>query len=154
MARVVASVAPEGTLGAEPPVDVNERAQRLRDMIASRGRDAAWVLADRNGGVVGLATLYERVPGVLSLGMAILPEARGQGGGTSLLEAAIEHGRASGAHKLDLEAWTDNGRAIALYAAAGFEVEGIRRSHYRRRDGRLRGTILMGMLLERDAGQS
>jgi [ribosomal protein S18]-alanine N-acetyltransferase len=33
-----------------------------------------------------------------------------------------------------VEVWTDNGRAIALYAAAGFEVEGLRRDHYRRRD--------------------
>ena len=39
------------------------------------------------------------------------------------------------AHKISLEVWTDNARAIALYAAAGFEVEGLRRDHYRRRDG-------------------
>jgi RimJ/RimL family protein N-acetyltransferase len=39
--------------------------------------------------------------------------------------------------------WTDNARAIALYAATGFEVEGLRRDHYRRRDGRLRSALLM-----------
>jgi putative acetyltransferase len=152
MARVVAAVAPEGSLGAEAPVDVEERAQRYRDMIAGDGRDAAWVLADRDGTVIGLASLHERVTGVLSLGMAILPDARGHGGGTALLAAALEHGRVSGAHKLDLEAWADNGRAIALYAAAGFEIEGLRRSHYRRSDGTLRSTVLMGLLLDRDAG--
>ena len=81
--------------------------------------------------------------GVLSLGMAIHAPARGRGGGRALLSAAQEHARSSGAHKISLEVWIDNARAIALYAAAGFEVEGLRRDHYRRRDGRLRSTLLM-----------
>ena len=75
--------------------------------------------------------------------MAILPDARGRGGGRALLAAVQEHARASGAHKISLEVWTDNARAIALYAAAGFEVEGLRRDHYRRRDGSLRSTLIM-----------
>jgi ribosomal protein S18 acetylase RimI-like enzyme len=37
-----------------------------------------------------------------------------------------------------------HGRAIALYVAHGFEVGGVRRDHYRRRDGTLRSAILMG----------
>jgi putative acetyltransferase len=64
------------------------------------------------------------------------------------LEAILQHARASRAHKVELEVWIDNARAIALYASAGFEVEGLRRSHYRRRDGRLRSTLLMARLLE------
>jgi ribosomal protein S18 acetylase RimI-like enzyme len=75
--------------------------------------------------------------------MAILAEARGQGGGRALLSAVQDHASATGAHKISLEVWTDNGRAIALYAAAGFEVEGLRRNHYRRRDGSLRSTLIM-----------
>lgn len=43
--------------------------------------------------------------------------------------------------------WTDNARAIALYASAGFAVEGVRRDHYRRRDGSLRSTLLMAVHL-------
>jgi putative acetyltransferase len=75
--------------------------------------------------------------------MAILAQARGQGGGRALLVAIQEHARATDAHKISLEVWTDNARAIALYAAAGFEVEGLRRDHYRRRDGSLRSTLIM-----------
>ncbi|MHB8693226.1 MAG: GNAT family N-acetyltransferase, partial [Solirubrobacteraceae bacterium] len=60
---------------------------------------------------------------------------------------AIAHGRAVGAHKLTLEVWPDNGRAIALYAKAGFEVEGLLRDHYRRRDGSLRSALIMGLRL-------
>jgi ribosomal protein S18 acetylase RimI-like enzyme len=79
--------------------------------------------------------------------MVIVPEARGRGGGRALLDAVIEHARTGGAHKLELEVWTDNGRAIALYVSAGFEVEGLRRNHYRRRDGRLRSALIMARLL-------
>ncbi len=105
-----------------------------------------WVLEDE-GEVVGEASVTSRITGVLSLGMAILPAARGRGGGRALLEAVLEHARATGAHKVDLEVWTDNARAINLYAAMGFEVEGLRRDHYRRRDGSLRSTLIMARRL-------
>ncbi|MGO9902833.1 MAG: N-acetyltransferase family protein [Solirubrobacteraceae bacterium] len=147
MALIMAVVAEEGVIGTEPPVDIGARAQRFRDTIAAGGPAAAWVLDDA-GRVVGQAGVQERVSGVLYFGMAILPEARGQGGGRALLEAILQHARASRAHKVELEVWIDNARAIALYASAGFEVEGLRRSHYRRRDGRLRSTLLMARLLE------
>ena len=32
---------------------------------------------------------------------------------------------------------------LTLYGAAGFEVEGLRRDHYRRQDGSLRSTLIM-----------
>jgi [ribosomal protein S18]-alanine N-acetyltransferase len=148
LALVIAAVAVEGFLGAEPPVDVEERAQRLREAIEGQGGAALWTLED-DGAVVGMAGVQERIRGVLHLGMAIVPEARGRGGGRLLVEAVLEHAYSVGAHKVDLEAWSDNGRAIALYSSAGFEVEGVRRDHYRRRDGRLRSTIVMGRRLAR-----
>lgn len=46
--------------------------------------------------------------------------------------------------------WPDNAPAIALYTAAGFEVEGERRHHYRRRDGSLRSALLMARSLSVD----
>jgi putative acetyltransferase len=138
-AHVVAAVAEEDFLGAQPPVNLEERSQRFRELIE---QDALWVL-EHQGMVVGYAGAPETVPGVLSVGMAILAEARGQGGGRALLAAIQEHARAADAHKISLEVWTDNARAIALYTAAGFEVEGLRRDHYRRRDGSLRSTLIM-----------
>jgi putative acetyltransferase len=143
LARVYAAVVPEGSLGGQPPVDVPARTERYREMIASDGPDAMWVL-EEDGAVVGEGSVTGRAGGVLSLGMAILPQARGRGGGRALIEAIVEHARSTGAHKLDLEVWTDNARAIGLYAAMGFEVEGLRRDHYRRADGSLRSTLIMG----------
>ncbi|HWC87074.1 MAG TPA: GNAT family N-acetyltransferase [Solirubrobacteraceae bacterium] len=144
MARVVAVVAEEGSIGPEPPVDLGARAQQFREALAEQGRSASWVLED-GGRVVGYAGVRERTRGVLHLGMAILPEGRGRGGGGAFLDAIYDHARACGAHKLELEAWTDNVRAIALYGSAGFEVEGLRRDHYLRRDGRLRSTLMMAL---------
>ena len=146
MALIMAAVAEEGLIGTEPPVDVEARAERFRAAIETHGPGASWVL-DHCGRVVGNAGVHERTPGVLYVGMAILPEARGRGGGRAFLATILEHARECGAHKVELEVWIDNARAIALYASAGFEVEGLRRNHYRRRDGRLRSALLMALLL-------
>ncbi|MEA2241263.1 MAG: hypothetical protein QOD24_819 [Solirubrobacteraceae bacterium] len=86
--------------------------------------------------------------------MCIVEQARGRGGGRLLMETVMAHALASPLHKVELEVWIDNARAIALYEAFGFEVEGERRRHYRRRDGTLRSTFLMARLLEREGGQS
>jgi RimJ/RimL family protein N-acetyltransferase len=152
MALIMAAVAEEGLIGSEPPVDVDARAQRFRAGIEAEGPGASWVLDDA-GRVVGHAGVREQAPGVLYLGMAILREARGQGGGRALLQAILDHAEANGAHKLELEVWIDNARAIALYASAGFEVEGLRRNHYRRLDGSLRSALVMARLLESSVSQ-
>jgi RimJ/RimL family protein N-acetyltransferase len=149
LARGYAAVAEEGFLGGEPPVDLADRVERFRDVLERGDPAALWVLQDDDGQVVGHAAVQESVSGVLSLGMAIVAAARGQGGGRALVQAAQEHARSCGAHKISLEVWTDNARAIGLYAATGFEVEGLRRDHYRRRDGRLRSTLIMAWRADR-----
>ena len=143
MAEGYASVAEEGFLGGQPPIDLDDRVGRFRELMERGDPAAVWVLEDEHGHVVGHAATQESVTGVLSLGMAVLAPARGRGGGRALLKAVQDHARSCGAHKISLEVWTDNARAISLYAAAGFEVEGLRRDHYRRRDGRLRSTLIM-----------
>jgi putative acetyltransferase len=138
-ALLAAAVAEEDFLGLQPPVDLDALEERYRELIAL---DAVWVLQDDER-LVGYAAAPESVPGVLSVAMAILPEARGRGGGRALVKAVQDHARANNVHKVSLEVWTDNARAIALYAATGFEVEGLRRDHYRRKDGGLRSTLIM-----------
>ncbi len=147
IARVIATVAQEGMLGAEPPVDVPARAATIRELIAGEGIGAAFVLEERDE-IVGHLSVRESASGVLRLGMAVLPGLRGRGGGGMLLARVIEHGLEVGAHKLELEAWVDNAPAIAFYSRHGFELEGIRREHYRRRDGHLRSTVVMARRLD------
>jgi RimJ/RimL family protein N-acetyltransferase len=147
-AAVVAAVAAEDRwIGTEPPVDVAQRAARLRTLLAEG--DTLWVLEDDSGAVVGTLGLHATgVEGVAALGMCIVEHARGRGGGHAFMKTALAHARADPAlHKVELEVWPDNARAIALYERYGFAVEGLRRDHYRRRDGSLRSSLIMARLL-------
>ncbi|MGH2918993.1 MAG: GNAT family N-acetyltransferase [Solirubrobacteraceae bacterium] len=87
------------------------------------------------------------VDGENLLGMCVVAAARGRGGGHALLDAAMAWLAGSDMHKVELEVWPDNGPAIALYARYGFEVEGLRRDHYRRKDGSLRSALIMARRL-------
>ena len=146
-AAVIREVAEERRwIATEPPVDLAERAGRTRTMLEQG--DALWVLEDDGGTVVGGLGLHQTgIRGVVSLGMSIVAGSRGRGGGRALLDAAFEHLQTSDLHKVELEVWPDNGPAIALYTRYGFEVEGLRRNHYRRKDGTLRSALIMARLL-------
>jgi RimJ/RimL family protein N-acetyltransferase len=131
-------------LGIQPPVSAGQMADRIRQTMAEERRFFA--LEDDAGALVGVIDLRPtRVEGVNSFGMWILPEHRGKGGGRLLLEAAIE-ARPAHVHKIELEVWPDNEAAIGLYERLGFEREGLRRDHYRRKDGRLASSVIMARL--------
>jgi len=72
---------------------------------------------------------------------------RGRGVGSALLAAAIEKARGEGLHKLSLEVFAHNDAAIALYRKFGFVEEGRRVKHYRRANGELWDSIVMGLHL-------
>ncbi len=154
-AYVYATVADERRwIGTEPPVDVAAAVETVRESLADDEHDL-WVLeADRE--LVGCLGLHssQHVPGVAGLGMMILPEFRGRGGGRALLAAALESARAAGLYKVELEVWPENGRAVALYASAGFVVEGLRRDHYLRRDGSRRSALIMARFLRESDSES
>ena len=79
-------------LGAEPPVDAAARAEVFRGLIEGDGAPVVLALED-DGRIIGHAVAKEGTRGVFSLGMAILPESRGRGGGRMLLERVAEHAR-------------------------------------------------------------
>ena len=101
-----------------------------------------------NAGVIGGLSCHFLRSGVGHIGMLVLPAWRGQGLGGRLLVACIDWCRTNGAHKVALEAWPHNQRAIALYTRYGFEIEGRLRRHYRRRNGELWDGVLMGLVLD------
>ena len=69
---------------------------------------------------------------------------RGRGVGTALLDAGTSWARGRGLHKLSLELFPHNVGAIASYRKAGFVEEGHRVRDYRRADGALWDSIVMG----------
>jgi RimJ/RimL family protein N-acetyltransferase len=99
------------------------------------------------GGIVG--SVYASVAGgIVDLGMFVVDGHRGGGIGSALLEVVIDWARHQGAHKISLAAWPTNHPAIGLYARYGFQVEGTRHRHYRRRNGALWDAVLMGLVLD------
>ena len=110
-----------------------------------------FVLED-DGRIVGSVGIHPtEISGVHSLGMSILPDFRGEGAGRRLLSAAVEAADAAKVRKIVLEVFPENGRAIALYASAGFQVEGLKRDHYPRLDGTIRSSLLMARFLKASA---
>ena len=69
---------------------------------------------------------------VADLGLMVAADARRQGVGWALLEAAVQWARGAGIRKLELHVFPWNEPAILLYEKFGFEREGLRKAHYRR----------------------
>jgi ribosomal protein S18 acetylase RimI-like enzyme len=82
-----------------------------------------------------------------TLGMGVLEAYRGMGIGRALIEAALAAARARGLARVDLQVLADNERAIALYRAVGFVVEGVKRDAYRV-DGRSVDLVDMALLFD------
>jgi RimJ/RimL family protein N-acetyltransferase len=131
-------------IAGEPPID---RSRRRSAWIALADGDSAGrsFVAVAEQALVGMASVTGVSP--LDLGMMVAAPWRGKGAGTKLLEACIDFGRTSGAHKICLEVWPHNEGAIALYEKHGFVQEGYRRKQWRRRNGELWDSIMMGLLL-------
>jgi putative acetyltransferase len=81
-----------------------------------------------------------------TLGMAVKSSARRQGVGSALLTAGIDLAeRWLAVRRIELEVYTDNEPAIALYKKFGFAVEGTLRQ-YAFRDGKLVDVYVMARL--------
>jgi len=137
----MAEVVGEERWMAAESATAEELATRYRRGIAAADQ-RIFVLVD-GGAVVGAVSLHPaRDEGVLGLGMWILAPWRHRGGGRMLVEAALA-ARPPATHRVELEVFPDNEAAIGLYEAMGFERQGLRRDHIRRRHGPPRSTLVM-----------
>lgn len=100
--------------------DDNPRAILL---VATRGKELLGELTVR-----GLSN-RRAVQHVATLGMSVRADARGQGVGSALLEAALEWASEQGFTRIELYVYARNAPAIALYEKHGFVHEG-RRKHF------------------------
>ena len=142
MAESFAAVAEERDgIATEPPVDIEERAA-----LFARSMDGS-VVAVAGGRIVGFLHVEASRHGFGEFGMLVDRDWRGRGVGSALVQAAIGWARGQGLHKLCLEVFAHNAAAIAVYRKSGFVVEGRRVKQYRRANGELWDSIIMGLAL-------
>ena len=111
------------------------------------------LVAERDGTIVGNSGLHPnatpqhvRRRHVATIGIAVAPEAQGQGVGTALMQAMCDYAdRWIGLLRLELTVYVDNAAAIALYRKFGFEIEGRFRG-YAMRDGVLVDAFTMARI--------
>jgi RimJ/RimL family protein N-acetyltransferase len=84
---------------------------------------------------------------VADLGLMVAASHRRLGIGWALLEHAVEWARGERVEKIELHVFPHNEPAIRLYERFGFEREGYRKRHYRRRTGFV-DAILMAYTVE------
>ena len=142
LAEMFAAVAAERDgIASEPPVDIKERAALFARSAAGS------TVASADGRVIGMLHVEVSRHGFGELGMLVDRGWRGRGVGTALVAAAAGRARGQGLHKLSLEVFAHNTAAIALYRKAGFTEEGRRVKQYRRANGELWDSIVMGLVL-------
>ena len=88
-----------------------------------------WVAKEGDAllGFCGLSLVLDQGD-ILNIGVE--PSARGNGVGSALLQAAVEHFRAAGGRELFLEVRASNTAAKALYEKFGFRQLSVRRGYY------------------------
>ncbi|WP_179199450.1 GNAT family N-acetyltransferase [Streptomyces viridochromogenes] len=126
--------------------------ERLRDWYGSRSAQTDRLdlaVTDRaTGELVGEVVLFEwdaRARGC-TFRTLIGPRGRGRGLGTEATRLIVGHGfEQLGLHRIELEAYGHNARALRVYEKVGFVREGVRREADFR-DGRWLDWVLMAML--------
>jgi putative acetyltransferase len=124
--------------------------QRLSELLAP-GKTDLLLVAEIGDAVVGNAGLHPasaalRRRHVGTLGMAVAPSAQRRGVGTALLASLLDYAdNWAQLLRVELEVYTDNAPAIALYRKFGFEVEGTHRCDTLR-DGRFVDSHTMARL--------
>jgi RimJ/RimL family protein N-acetyltransferase len=135
------------TVGSEPgrwlitTDDWRSPADERRYLKALRRYEhaAVFVAETAEGQIVGrLSVARDQHPAsahVADLGLMVAASHRRRGIGSALLDEAVEWARERGISKLELHVFPHNEPALRLYEKYGFEREGYRKRHYRRRDG-------------------
>lgn len=115
----------------------NIRGKNPQFVVVADDRVVGWCDVIRNSGQ------SRQHSGVL--GVALLPEFRGNGIGRELMKRTIEAAWTQGFTRIELTVRESNANAIALYKRLGFEMEGIRRNASRI-DGAYENLVSMALL--------
>lgn len=140
----------EPFLGRRQPRDAASLAAEIERTAADPGRFGRVVIED-GGAPVGSVTweLVNEPSSIVRLErLALTPDARGRGIALDASRALVRHLLLEhGFHRLELEIYAFNERALALADRVGYVREGVKRRAYRRH-GRWNDAILLSLLRE------
>lgn len=122
-------------------------------VIKNVAKGHAQFVAVENGAVIGWCDITPGTrPGFThsgSVGMGVIKDWRHQGLGKALLKACIQKSFENGLTRLELEVYTDNSAAVALYRNLGFIEEGLKR-RARFLDGHYQDLLIMALLRDQE----
>ena len=111
-----------------------------------RSTHAAVLVAETDDRIVGRLSIsrdpHPASRHVADLGLMVAQDARRQGVGRALMEAAEDWAREVGILKVELHVFPYNEAALALYEELGYRREGLRLAHYAR-GGEFLDVVLM-----------
>lgn len=130
-----------------PSMELAETEEWMRNRTPGRHR----LVAQVNGRIAGIVSLSQRqnprLMHLAALGIAVHPDFWGQGIGTALMEAALDLAdNWLNLKRIELDVFTDNRRAVALYEKLGFEIEAERRMAVFGGNGRFHNEYVMARL--------
>jgi L-phenylalanine/L-methionine N-acetyltransferase len=133
-----------------PYTNVDQYKARLAE-LAAPGKQDLLLVALSEGEIVGGGGLHPSAASMrrrhaMSLGIHVHPQWQGRGVGARLMAAICDYAdNWLGLLRLELDVYTDNVRAQALYRRFGFADEGVHRA-YAMRDGVYVDSLSMGRL--------
>jgi len=113
----------------------------LARLLAMPG--ALGLIARQNGRPAAFLLIRSAADEAEILTIATQPDARRQGLGAKLIEAALDLLRKDGISRLMIEVADSNEAALALYRKIGFAAVGRRQAYYERADGRREDAAIM-----------
>ena len=123
----------------EEQFDAGQRNGFMQDWAMVGDRVVGWAVVIPNN-IYGLSHSAE-------FAMGVHREFRRQGIGQRLTASVIEKAWQSELERIELEVWSNNRPAIALYEKLGFQHEGVLRN-YRFLDGKYTNAVMMALLRE------
>ncbi len=108
--------------------------------MASARSEHSWLVAERDGAVVGWAAtmpylLLEEYAGVAEFSVYVAPDCQGVGIGRLLMAALMSTAEHAGLYKMTSRVFARNLASRALLAQAGFREVGTYKRHVRSPDG-------------------
>jgi RimJ/RimL family protein N-acetyltransferase len=110
------------------------------------------LVAEYNDKIVGYAVIYkyphQRRRGIGDLAIYLHQDFQKAGLGTAMTEKLLQLAKDEKMHKIELTLVADNEIAKNLYLKLGFKIEGLSKDSFLGFDGRYRGMVHMGLILD------